>query len=111
MPEGEHEHRKSHRRRSSRGQKLLDGAGTNVGALPPTLSSLRKDRNTFSRRLELMGIRKNMCSAEIYEIDNKIANLQSMRKIVLDRLAQLEMDEADLEHDCKAAKLLFAFSF
>ncbi|KAG5291453.1 WD domain-containing protein [Histoplasma ohiense] len=99
MPEGEHEHRKSHRRRSSRGQKLLDGAGTNVGALPPTLSSLKKDRNTFSRRLELMGIRKNMCSAEIYEIDNKIANLQSMRKIVLDRLAQLEMDEADLEHD------------
>lgn len=52
-----------------------------------------------------------MCSAEIYEIDNKIANLQSMRKIVLDRLAQLEMDEADLEHDCKAAKLLFAFAF
>ncbi|PGH09756.1 mitochondrial division protein 1 [Blastomyces parvus] len=99
MPEEEQEHRKSHRRRSSRGQKLLDAAGTNAGALPPTLSSLKKDRDTFSRRLELMGIRKNMCSAEIHEIDNKISNLQSMRKIVLDRLARLEMDEADLEHD------------
>ncbi|KKZ68509.1 mitochondrial division protein 1 [[Emmonsia] crescens] len=99
MPEDEHEHRKSHRRRSSRGQKLLDAAGTNVGALPPAISSLKKDRDTFSRRLEMMGIRKNMCSAEIHEIDNKIANLHSMRKIVLDRLARLEMDEADLEHD------------
>ncbi|KAL2364501.1 Mitochondrial fission protein [Blastomyces dermatitidis] len=99
MPEDEQEHRKSHRRRSSRGQKLLDAAVSNAGALPPSLSSLRKDRDTFSRRLELMGIRKNMCSAEIHEIDNKISNLQSMRKIVLDRLARLEMDEADLEHD------------
>ncbi|OAX78756.1 mitochondrial division protein 1 [Emergomyces africanus] len=89
MPEDEHEHRKSHRRRSSRGQrKLLDAAGTNTGSLPPTISSLKKDRDTFSRRLEMMGIRKNMCSAEIHEIDNKIANLNSMRKIVLDRLAR-----------------------
>ncbi|PGG95917.1 mitochondrial division protein 1 [Helicocarpus griseus UAMH5409] len=99
MPEDEHEHRKSHRRRSSRSQKLLDAAGTNAGALPPTISSMKKERDAFNRRLEMMGIRKNMCSAEIHEIDNKIANLHSMRKIVLDRLARLEMDEADLEHD------------
>lgn len=46
-----------------------------------------------------MGVRKNMCSSEIHEIDNKIANLHSMRKIVLDRLAGLEMEEADLEHE------------
>jgi division protein 1 len=48
-----------------------------------------------------MGIRKNMCSAEIHEIDNKVANLHKMRQIVLDRLAGLEMDEAALEHDCR----------
>jgi division protein 1 len=56
----------------------------------------------------MMGIRKNMCSAEIHEIDNKILNLNNMRKIVLDRLAALERDEADLEHECEASRLLFA---
>lgn len=40
-----------------------------------------------------------MCSAEIHEIDNKVANLHKMRKIVLDRLAGLEMDEAGLEQE------------
>jgi division protein 1 len=40
-----------------------------------------------------------MASSEIREIDNKIANLGSMRKIVLDRLAELEQEEALLEHD------------
>lgn len=48
-----------------------------------------------------MGIRKNMCSAEIHEIDNKIANLHKMRQIVLDRLAGLEMDEAAMEVESK----------
>jgi mitochondrial division protein 1 len=53
----------------------------------------------MSRRLEMMGVRKNMCSSEIYEIDNKITNLNNMRTIVLDRLASLEQEEADLEHE------------
>jgi division protein 1 len=44
-----------------------------------------------------MGVRKHMCVAEILEIDNKIANLNTMRKMVLDRLAGLETEEADLE--------------
>lgn len=98
IPE-ENDHRKSHRRRSSRTQKLLkeeDGKD----ALPSSLGGMKKERDTLNRRLEMMGIRKNMCSAEIHEIDNKIANLNSMRKIVLDRLAGLEMDEAELEHEC-----------
>jgi division protein 1 len=47
----------------------------------------------------MMGIRKNMASSEIIEIDKKIANLNSMRRIVLDRLAGLEQEEALLEHD------------
>lgn len=46
-----------------------------------------------------MGVRKHMCIAEIHEIDNKIANLNTMRKMVLDRLAGLEIEEAELEQD------------
>ena len=62
----------------------------------------------MNHRLEMMGIRKNMCSAEIHEIDNKIANLNNMRQIVLDRLAGLEMDETELENQSMA---VFAFAF
>lgn len=66
---------------------------------PPTLAKLKKERNGLNHQLEMMGIRKNMASSEIHEIDNKIANLNSMRRIVLDRLAGLEQEEALLEHD------------
>jgi division protein 1 len=83
---------KLHRRRRSRGQSLLEGERVTVG-------SLKRDRDALNRRLEMMGVRKNMCSAEIREIDHKISNLNNMRKIVLDRLAGLEMDEAELEHE------------
>ena len=100
LPE-EEEHRKSHRRWNSRGQRLLDGEGGDAGS-PVTPDSLRHDRDVLNRRLDMMGVRKNMCSAEIREIDTKIANLNQMRKIVLDRLAGLEMDEAELEHECEA---------
>ncbi|KAL1959119.1 hypothetical protein VTO42DRAFT_2906 [Malbranchea cinnamomea] len=97
--EGELEHRKNHRRRSSQGpQKLIEGQKV-AGHLPPTIGSLKRERDALTRKLDLMGIRKNMCSAEIREIDNKIANLNNMRKIVLDRLAGLEMEEAELEHE------------
>lgn len=92
--------RRSHRRRSSKGQKLLNDAERG-GALPSTAGGLKAEREILNRRLEMMGIRKNMCSAEIHEIDNKIANLHNMRKIVLDRLAGLENDEADIERDCE----------
>jgi len=47
----------------------------------------------------MMGVRKHMCVAEIHEIDNKIANLNTMRKMVLDRLAGLELEEGELEQD------------
>ncbi|KAM5489402.1 Mitochondrial fission protein [Microsporum audouinii] len=98
----DNEHRKSHRRRSSHGQKRLEDVDRNTGALPPTIGHLKRERDSLNHRLEMMGVRKNMCSAEIHEIDNKIMNLNKMRKIVLDRLAGLEMDEADLEHECKS---------
>ena len=40
-----------------------------------------------------------MCSAEIREIDNKIANMNSMRKIVLERLEILEQEELHMEQE------------
>ena len=98
LPEGESEHRKGHRRRGSKQQKLLS-----IGDLeedgPPTIQSLKKKRNTVSHRLEMMTIRKNMCSTEIHGIDDKISNLNNIRRIVLDRLAGIENDEAEVEHE------------
>lgn len=99
VTQDDHESRKSHRRRGSKGQKLLKD-GETAGALPTTPDGLKGEREKLGRRLEMMGVRKNMCSSEIHEIDNKIANLHSMRRIVLGRLAGLETEEADLEHEC-----------
>ena len=95
----ENDHRKTHRRHKSRAQKLLEDRGGEDHEGPPPLVKLRKERNAISRRLEMMGVRKNMCSSEIREIDNKISNLNSMRKIVLERLGDLEQDELQVEHD------------
>lgn len=55
------------------------------------------DPSRLEHQLEMMGVRKNMCSAEIQEIDAKIANFQQMRCIVLDRLESLEQDELAIE--------------
>ncbi|KAI0017494.1 mitochondrial division protein 1 [Xylariomycetidae sp. FL0641] len=89
---------KKHRRRASRGRKMLEEAPANPGS-PEHLHKLKKERSTLMHDLEMLGIRKNMASSEIREIDNKIANLAGMRRIILDRLAGLEQDEALLEHD------------
>jgi mitochondrial division protein 1 len=97
LPDTETEHRKGHRRRSSK-QKLL-GAGDVEEDGPPTIQSLKKRRNATNHRLEMMSIRKNMCATEIHSIDNKIANLQNIRRIVLDRLANLEDDEGEVEKE------------
>lgn len=92
------EYRRFDRKRGSKGQKLLN-EGETAGEFPSTPDGLKDERDKLSHRLEMMGIRKNMCSSEIHEIDNKIANLHNMRKIILGRLAGLEMEEADLEHE------------
>ncbi|PWY66111.1 mitochondrial division protein 1 [Aspergillus heteromorphus CBS 117.55] len=92
------EFRRAHRRRASKGKKLLKDKD-DPSALPSAPADLKKERDLLSRRMELMGVRKNMCSSEIHDIDKKIANLHNMRKIVLDRLAGLEMEEAELEHE------------
>ncbi|KAL4920518.1 WD40-repeat-containing domain protein [Aspergillus aurantiobrunneus] len=93
------EYRKTHRRGRSKGKKLLKDKDGETQALPSTSGDMKKERDVLNRRMELMGVRKNMCSSEILDIDNKIANFHRMRQIVLDRLAGLEMEEADLEHE------------
>lgn len=97
MPEGSPDGKK-HKRRVSRGRKLLEDDKSESDS-PPSIAKLKKEQNSLNHRLEMMGIRKNMASSEIREIDNKISNLNYMRKIVLDRLAGLEQEEALLEHD------------
>ena len=90
---------KKHRRRISRGRKLLEDNGLEEPETPPTLGKLKKEKETLIHQFDMLGIRKNMASSEIREIDTKIANLNNMRRIVLDRLAGLEQEEALLEHD------------
>lgn len=101
LPEASEGHGKKHRRRISRGRKLLDNAseGGSEGDGPPSIAKLKKEKAALNHRLEMMGVRKNMASSEIHGIDDKIANLNSMRRIVLDRLAGLEQEEAMLEHE------------
>lgn len=105
LPDSEDEHKKGHKRHNTRGQKLL-GEHDSDSDGPPSMRKLKKDKNRLNHRLEMMGVRKNMCSSEIREIDNKIANLNSMRRIVLDRLAGLEQEEAQVEHECRPINIL-----
>jgi len=99
FPEFTEEGRK-HRRRVSRGRKMLEE--TEHGAhrdSPHAVNKLRKEKSSMMHQLEMLGVRKNMASSEIREIDNKLANLAGMRRIILDRLAGLEQEEALLEHE------------
>jgi division protein 1 len=101
LPDEPTGHGKKHGRHNARGQRLI-GRGDEEEddtKLPPSMRKLRNQKNGMSHRLEMMGVRKHMCIAEIHEIDNKIANLNTMRKMVLDRLAGLEIEEGELEHD------------
>lgn len=92
---------KRHRRRASRGRKMIEESPTPANS-PQHLHKLKKERSTLMHELEMLAIRKNMASSEIREIDNKIANLTGMRRIILDRLADLEHEESLLEHDSKS---------
>ncbi|KAL8870964.1 MAG: hypothetical protein Q9174_003113 [Haloplaca sp. 1 TL-2023] len=83
---------------SSKARRLLEGRH-GASNDPPSLAKLRKERDKANHRLEMMTVRKNMCSAEIREIDNKISNLNNMRRIVLDRLGDVEQDELHIEQE------------
>ncbi|KAF2273497.1 mitochondrial division protein-like protein 1 [Westerdykella ornata] len=92
--------RETYGKHNGRGQKLLgEGREEEAPSAPPSMVKLKNQKHSMSHRLEMMGVRKHMCAAEIHEIDNKIANLNTMRKIVLDRLAALELEEAEIEQD------------
>ncbi|KAL4943618.1 hypothetical protein BDV06DRAFT_189517 [Aspergillus oleicola] len=98
--QNDQEYRKTHRRGRSKSKKLLkDKEGGETAGISSALPDMKKERDLLNRRMELMGVRKNMCSSEILDIDNKIANFHRMRQIVLDRLAGLETEEAELEHE------------
>lgn len=97
---------KRHRRRVSRGRKMIEEQPSAPDS-PQHLHKLKKERASFLHELEMLGVRKNMASSEIREIDNKIANLAGMRKIILDRLAGLEQEEALLEHDSRLPHVSF----
>ena len=85
------------RRRGGRHQKLLEAVEEEKG--PRELVGLKRERGRLDRKLEMMGIRKTMCASEIREIDDKIANLNTMRKVTLERLADLEQEEHELEQE------------
>lgn len=101
QPEEEIVKKKKYGRHTSRGRKLLteDERKAQNGGGPPELHELKNEKLSLSHRVEMMAIRKNMCSSEIREIDTKISNLNTMRKIVLDRLGSLEQEEVDLEQE------------
>jgi division protein 1 len=97
MPEEQNRGKGKHVRRGSGKHKLLENAN---GSEPDTpLGSLKREKSAMTRQLEMLSIRKNMASSEIREIDMKITNLNQMRNIVLDRLAKLEQDETEAEHE------------
>ena len=92
---------KKHGKHNSRGQRLIGQAALDEDDpnVPPSMAKLKNQKHSMDHRLEMMGVRKHMHAAEIHEIDNKIANLNTMRKIVLDRLAGLEYEESELEQE------------
>lgn len=87
-------------RRSSRGRRMIEETPTAANT-PQHLHKLKKGRSALIHELEMLSIRKNMASSEIREIDNKIANLTGMRRIILERFGGLEQEEVILEHDGK----------
>jgi mitochondrial division protein 1 len=95
---------KKHRRKVSRGRKLIEDVRVDPSS-PQAVQKLQKEKAAMLHEFEMLGVRKNMASSEIREIDNKIANLVGMRKIILERLAGFEQDEAVLEHDSKTDNL------
>ncbi|KAL8879443.1 MAG: hypothetical protein Q9198_002940 [Flavoplaca austrocitrina] len=99
IPEEEEDQYSRKRQKSvSLGQNLLEERAPRSNE-PPSLINVRKDRDRTNHRLEMLAVRKNMCSAEIREIDNKISNLNNMRKIVLDRLGDIEQNELQVEQE------------
>lgn len=101
VPELEKEDKK-HKRKMSRGRKLLedrDNVSVSSSDGPSGLYKLKKQKAKMDHKFQMLGIRKNMATSEIREIDKKIANLNKMRRVVFDRLEGLEDEEAAMEQE------------
>ena len=88
--------RKSRKNKKDGPKQITD---SDAGSDTSSVSKLSKERANLAHQLEMYSIRKNMASSEIREIDIKISNLNAMRRIVLDRLARLEQEENQIEHE------------
>ena len=82
------------KRLNGKAQKLLPGSG---GESP--LADLKENEDELRHRIEMMSIRKKVCSSEVREIDSRISALQYKRRVALDQMAALEQDELGLEHE------------
>lgn len=58
---------------------------------------LQSYKHQLNSNLETLEIRKNLAASEIIELDNKIAQLNALRKIVFKRVAKIEQNELFLE--------------
>ncbi|KAL5594361.1 hypothetical protein BROUX41_001296 [Berkeleyomyces rouxiae] len=87
------------RGRIDRFRKLLQDTASGNPSSPQTLIAMKREKASLTHDFEMLGVRKNMATCEIREIDNKISNLAGMRRILMERLASLEQDEAVLEHE------------
>lgn len=91
---------KKHKRKMSRGRKLIeDNASESSSPGPPGLHKLKKEKGKLEHKFQMLGIRKHMAESEIKEIDKKIENLARMRQVVLNRLEGLEDEEIAMEHE------------
>ena len=77
------------------GKNLLAAADADKTAM----GQLKREREGMNKQLDTLGIRKSIASSEIREIDSKIAQLTAIRGAVLERLARLEQDESQVEHE------------
>ena len=100
LPEEQDQQETLRARRGSPNRRLI-GNDSSAGddESDSSLQTLQKKRDKLSHRMELLNVRKNLCSSDIREIDGKISNLHSMRKIVLDRLSSLEDEEINADHE------------
>ncbi|GAB7343252.1 hypothetical protein MBLNU457_1309t2 [Dothideomycetes sp. NU457] len=88
--------KKRHGRHGSKTLKMIEEGKIEGKA---GLTQLKDRKKTLDHRLEMMGIRKSMCASEIMELDKKIANINMMRKLAVQKLADLEQEEADLDRE------------
>jgi len=95
-PEDDHDRKKRHGKSGSKTLKMIEEGKIEGKA---GLAQLKDRKRSLDHKLEMMGVRKSMCASEIMELDKKIANINTMRKLAVQKLADLEQEEADLDRE------------